>query len=204
MSSPVTTRTSLYHTLAGQDRGTSLALGIVVTVLMSLLLAVAAQVKVPMLPVPVTLATLAVALIAGTFGARIGVAAVALYIVEGLAGLPVFSNGGGIGYLMSPTFGFIIGYLPLAYIIGRAADAGLSRRPLAFFGVMIAADALMLAMGFAWLLAMANGAAWIDQSNVVGSAFAVAVQPFIVWDALKMAFAALTVAGIWAVMRKRA
>lgn len=204
MSDAAATRTSLFRTLAGPERVSSLALAVVITVLMSLVLAVAAQIKVPVVPVPFTLATLAVALIAGTFGARIGTAAVALYIVEGLAGLPVFSSGGGIGYLASPTFGFILGYLPMAWIIGRAADAGLSRRPLAFFGVMLAADALMLALGFAWLLSLAAGAAWIDQSNVIGSAFAVAVQPFVIWDVLKMAFAALSVAGIWAVLRRKA
>ena len=71
-------------------------------------------------------------------------------------------------------------------------------------GAMLLGDAVVLAVGFAWLLALAGNASWIDHSNVVGSAFAKAVQPFIVWDALKMAFAALTVTGIWALLRRKA
>lgn len=204
MSDSLVTNSSLYRTLAGPSRAASLVSATVIVVLASLVLAVAAQIKVPVVPVPFTLATLAVALIAGTFGARIGVATVALYIAEGLAGLPVFSNGGGLAYLASPTFGFIIGYLMLALVVGWAADAGLSRRPLAFFGAMIAGNLVMLGFGFAWLLSLASGAAWIDQSNVLGSAFAVAVQPFLVWDGLKMALATITITGLWAAFGKRA
>lgn len=184
--------------------GTNKMVATVFTVLAgTILLAVSARINIPLLPVPVTFQTLVVAALAAGFGWRIAVATVVAYIVEGLLGLPVFSRGGGIGYLFSPTFGFIVGMVPMAYIIGRAADAGLSRKPIMLFGVMIAADALLFAFGFAWLLTMAAGTTWIDQNNVLGSAFAVAVQPFIVWDILKMAFAAMTVTGAWALLGSR-
>jgi len=169
----------------------------------TIFLAVSARVNIPLIPVPVTFQTLVVAALAAAFGWRIAVATVAAYIAEGLLGLPVFSRGGGIGYLFSPTFGFIVGMLPMAYIIGRAADAGLSRRTVPMFATMVGADALCFALGFVWLLVMAAGTTWIDQSNVLGSAFAVAVQPFIVWDILKMAFAAMTVTGAWLLIGKR-
>lgn len=184
--------------------GTNKMVATVFTVLAgTILLAVSARINIPLLPVPVTFQTLVVAALAAGFGWRIAVATVVAYIVEGLLGLPVFSRGGGIGYLFSPTFGFIVGMIPMAYIIGRAADAGLSRKPIMLFGVMIAADALLFAFGFAWLLTMAAGTTWIDQNNVLGSAFSVAVQPFIVWDILKMAFAAMTVTGAWALLGSR-
>ncbi|HEY4201134.1 MAG TPA: biotin transporter BioY [Devosiaceae bacterium] len=170
----------------------------------SAILALASRVNIPLIPVPANFATLAVAALAAAFGWRIGVAMVLAYIVEGLLGLPVFSFGGGVGYLLSPTFGFIVGYLPLAYIVGRAADAGLSRNMLALFGVMLAADAVLFAFGYTWLLAMARGASWIDPNNMLGSAFTAAVQPFIIWDVLKMAFAAVTVTGAWVLLRKKA
>ncbi|AKR54552.1 hypothetical protein XM25_01760 [Devosia sp. H5989] len=169
----------------------------------TILLAVSARINIPLIPVPVTFQTLTVAVLSAAFGWRIGVATVVAYIAQGLLGLPVFARGGGIAYLMSPTFGFIAGMIPMAYIIGRAADAGLSRRPLALFGVMVAADAVCFALGFVWLLMLAAGTTWIDQSNVLGSAFAVAVQPFIVWDIIKMAFAAMTVTGAWALLGSR-
>lgn len=169
----------------------------------TILMAVSARINIPLIPVPVTFQTLVVAALSAAFGWRVGVATVVAYIAEGLLGLPVFSRGGGIGYLFSPTFGFIVGMIPMAYVIGRAADAGLSRKPIALFCTMVAADALCFAFGFVWLLALAAGTTWIDQTNILGSAFAVAVQPFIVWDIIKMAFAAMTVTGAWALLSSR-
>jgi biotin transport system substrate-specific component len=168
----------------------------------TVLLAVAARVNIPLIPVPASFATMAVAVLAAAFGWRIGVATVLAYIVEGLSGLPVFSAGGGIGYLASPTFGFIVGYLPMAALIGLAADSGLSRKVLPLIGVMLLGDIICLAFGFSWLLAMASGASWIDPNNVLGSAFAVAVQPFLLWDALKVVFAAVTVTGAWSLLKR--
>lgn len=184
--------------------GTSKMVATAFTVLAgSILMAVSARINIPLIPVPVTFQTLVVAALSAAFGWRVGVATVVAYIAEGLLGLPVFSRGGGIGYLFSPTFGFIVGMIPMAYVIGRAADAGLSRKPIALFGTMVAADALCFAFGFVWLLALAAGTTWIDQTNILGSAFAVAVQPFIVWDIIKMAFAAMTVTGAWALLSSR-
>jgi len=168
----------------------------------TVLLAVAARVNIPLIPVPASFATLAVAVLAAAFGWRIGTATVLAYIVEGLSGLPVFSAGGGIGYLASPTFGFIVGYLPMAALIGLAADSGLSRKLLPLMGVMLLGDIICLAFGYTWLLAMAAGASWIDPNNVMGSAFAVAVQPFLLWDALKIVFAAVTVTGAWSLLHR--
>ena len=68
---------------------------------------------------------------------------------------------------------------------------------------MLVADALLFVLGFAWLLALGSNAKWLDHANLVGSAFAKAVQPFLIWDALKMVFAALSVTGLWALFKKR-
>lgn len=184
--------------------GSARTLTAIVTALVgTLVLWVSAKIQVPGIPVPVTLQTFAVAVLAASFGWRIGVATVALYLAEGLSGLPVFANGGGPQYVFSPTFGFLVGYLPMAYIIGRAADLGSSGRVIPLFLAMVAADALCFVFGYGWLVAMSGGASWIDQNNVLGSAFAKAVQPFIIWDLLKMAFAALSVSGVWAILRRR-
>lgn len=189
------------NTLLGvfQPKGTAskLAINAVTVVLGTLLITAAAKINVPVWPVPVTLQTFAIAALAAGFGMQIAVATVALYLLEGAMGLPVFATGGGLPYLVGPTGGFLIGFVFQAAIIGFAADRGASGRPFALFGAMLVGMAVMFAFGFAWLLAMAGQAAWVDQSNVVGSAFAAAVQPFLVWDVLKMAFAALTVTGLW-------
>lgn len=172
-------------------------------VLGTLLITICAKINVPVWPVPVTLQGFAVAALAAAFGMRIGVATVALYLLEGAFGLPVFATGGGVAYLVGPTGGFLIGFLAMAAIVGFAADKGASGKPAALFAAMLAGDAVLFVLGFAWLLVMAGQAQWLDQANVLASAFAKAVQPFIVWDILKMALAALTVSGIWAQLKKR-
>lgn len=211
MAVTLTTQNTVLGVLLPQQDRARLLANLVTVVLGSLLLTLSAKISVPVLPVPVTLATFAVAALAAGFGWRIGVATVALYIAQGLAGLPVFTFGGGWAYVMSPTFGFILGYLPMAYIIGRAADAGASGKPFRLFAAMLVGDAVVFAVGFLWLLAVAGLVlqaggtlpAWIDAGNLLGSAYEVAIQPFILWDILKLAFAALTVAGLWTLLRRK-
>lgn len=212
MALTLTTPNTVLGVLSPKSQSARLVLNLVTVVLGTVLLTVAAKISVPVLPVPVTLQSLAVAIIAAAFGWRIGVATVALYIAEGLSGLPVFASGGGIGYLMSPSFGFIVGWLVMAYIIGRAADLGASGRIVLLFGAMVLGNAVSFAFGFTWLLVVANviiqtGSAlpgWLDATNLVGTAWAGAVAPFITWDVLKMAFAALSIVGIWKILPKRA
>lgn len=211
MAVTLTTQNTVLGVLLPQRDRTRLLANLVTVVLGSLLLTLSAKVSVPVMPVPVTLTTFAVAALAAGFGWRIGVATVALYIAQGLAGLPVFAFGGGWTYIMSPTFGFILGYLPMAYIIGRAADAGASGKVFRLFAVMVLADAVLFAFGFVWLLAVAGLVlqaggtlpGWIDAGNLLGSVYEVAVRPFILWDVLKMAFGALTVAGLWSLVRRK-
>ncbi|MEO5805805.1 biotin transporter BioY [Devosia sp.] len=199
----MTTSNTLLGALAPKGEAAKLATNIVTVLLGTLLLTLSAKISVPVWPVPVTMQTFAVAALAAAFGWRIGVATVLAYLVEGASGLPVFASGGGLAYFAGPTTGFLLGYLPMAYIIGRATDLGASNRPFTLFGAMLLGDAVLFVCGFVWLMAMAGHASWIDQANVVGSAFAKAVQPFIIWDILKMGLAALTVTGAWALLKPK-
>lgn len=211
MALTLTTPNTVLGTLAPKSSTARLVTNLVTVVLGSLVLAIAAKISVPVTPVPVSLQSLAVAALAAAFGWRIGVATVALYIVEGLSGLPVFAYGGGIQYLASPSFGFILGWLPMAYIIGRATDLGASGKALALLGAMLVGDAVSFMFGFAWLLVVSNviiqtGASlpgWLDATNLLSTAYKGAVEPFMVWDVLKMAFAALSIVGIWKFMPKK-
>lgn len=203
MAVTLTTPNTLLGAFQPKGDVAKLASNLATVVLGSLLITIAAKINVPVWPVPVTLQSFAVAGLAAAFGWRIGVATVALYLFQGAMGLPVFATGGGLPYLMGPTGGFLLGFLAMAAIIGYAADKGASSKPLALFGAMLVGEAVLLALGFVWLLALSGQAGWIDQSNVVASAFAKAVQPFIIWDVLKMALAALTVTGIWGAMRAK-
>jgi biotin transport system substrate-specific component len=204
MAVTLTTPNTLLGVFQPKGDVARLASNLVTVVLGTLLITICAKINVPVWPVPVTLQSFAIAALAAAFGLRIGVATVALYLLEGAAGLPVFAGASaGIPYLMGPTGGFLIGFLLLAAIVGYAADRGASGKPLALFAAMLVGDAALFVLGFAWLLFMAGQAQWIDQANVVASAFAKAVQPFIVWDILKMALAALTVTGAWKLFSKR-
>ena len=212
MALTLTTPNTVLGVLSPKSQSARLVANLVTVVLGSFVLALSARISVPVMPVPVTLQTLAVAVLAAGFGWRIGVAIVALYLIQGLAGLPVFATGGGIDYLLRPSFGFLVGYLPMAYIIGRATDLGASGRPALLFLAMIVGDAVAFAFGFTWLLVVSNiiiqsGAAlpsWLDAGNLVTTAWNGAIAPFVLWDVLKMAFAALSLVGIWKLLPRKA
>ncbi|MBR0674263.1 biotin transporter BioY [Neoroseomonas soli] len=113
----------------------------------SAVLAASAQVSMPMWPVPATLQSLAVLLLGALGGSRLGVASVALYLAEGAMGLPVFAGGmGGIAALAGPTAGYLLGFLPAAWIAGLAGR-GWMRQAL----VLSAAHLALFAPGVAWL-----------------------------------------------------
>ena len=93
-----------------------------ITILGTLLLTISAKVKIPFYPVPMTMQTFVVLLLGVTFGYRIAIAAVGLYLLEGIFGLPVFSNspekGIGIVYFTGPTMGYLIGFLLASFFAG--------------------------------------------------------------------------------------
>ena len=204
MAVTLTTPNTILGVLEPKSQTTRLISNIVIVLVGTALITLAAKINVPTWPVPVTLQSFAIAALAAAFGWRIGTATVVAYLLEGAAGLPVFATGGGMAYLVGPTGGFLLAFVPRAYIIGRAADLGASAKVGTLFLAMLIADALLFALGFLWLVTLGAGASWLDANNLIGSGFAKAVQPFLVWDALKMLFAALTVTGIFTLAKKRA
>jgi len=203
MAVTLTTPNTLLGTIAPRTGSARVASGVATVILGSLFIALCSKINVPTWPISVTLQTLAVAIVAAGFGWRIGVATVVLYIAEGLAGLPVFSVGGGPLYVFSPAFGFILGFIPMAAIIGRAADAGLSQRFLPMFAVMLAADVVCFALGYTWLAAYLTTMKAMPLDAAASAAFVGGVQPFIIWDIVKMAFAVLTVVGSWGLLSRK-
>lgn len=85
------------------------------------------RIPLPPYPVPVTLQILFVFLAADFLGGAYGLLSQAIYLCLGLAGLPVFAAGGGVGYIFQPTFGYLIGFLPAAFVIGKLAERLKSR-----------------------------------------------------------------------------
>ncbi len=88
----------------------------------SILLTISAKIKIPFYPVPMTMQTFVVILLGISFGYKVGVASVGLYLLEGIFGLPVFSNspekGVGLTYFMGPTMGYLIGFIFACILAG--------------------------------------------------------------------------------------
>ncbi|NBK96486.1 MAG: biotin transporter BioY [Erysipelotrichia bacterium] len=91
--------------------------------LFAVLIAVGAFIKIPISIVPITLQTLFVVLAGIILGKRDAFISVLLYIVIGLIGIPVFANGGGIAYVLQPSFGYLLGFMLVAYFIGYFSES---------------------------------------------------------------------------------
>jgi len=204
MAVTLTTPNTILGVLEPKTQTERLLSNIAMVLIGTLVITAAAKINVPTWPVPVTLQSFAVAALAGAFGWRIGTATVIAYLIEGAMGIPVFATGGGMSYLMGPTGGFLLGFVPMAYVIGRAADLGGSGRVVMLAVAMLIADALLFVLGYAWLVVVLANLKGVPLTSVLGSAFNGAIKPFVAWDALKMVFAALTVTGLWSVFKKGA
>ena len=161
----------------------------------TLLLTLSAKTRLVLGPVDMSLQTLAVLLIAASFGLRLGLATVLLYLAEGAAGLPVFQatpeKGIGLAYMLGTTGGYLAGFVAMTVIVGYAADRRWDRNVFKLFGAMLTAEVVMMALGFAWL-AMLIGAE---------GAWTFGVVPFVVPDLVKVALAACLVPAGWSVIR---
>lgn len=149
----------------------------------SLLLALSAHFAVPFWPVPMTLQTLVVLLLGIFAGPVAAIGAVAAYVAEGLAGLPVFSHGGGVGVLLGPTFGYIVGFFPAAFIASLTGRRPSAIGPFAAAALLVGADAVILACGVAWLATLFG---W-DKAVAAG------LTPFLLGEAVKVTLATTAV-----------
>ena len=184
--------------LALPERGIARYAALVVLALAgTLLLTLAAKTKVVLGPVDLYLGNLAVLAIAATFGLRLGLATVLLYMAEGAMGFPVFQStpekGIGIVYMMGTTGGYLVGMVLATALVGWAADRGWDRNPIRLFAAMLVGVVLILAFGFAWL------------STLIGAqnAWQFGVAPFIVPDLVKAALASSVVPAVWALFARR-
>lgn len=162
----------------------------------SVFIAIAAQISVPMFPVPMTLQTLAILIVGLTFGSRLGLATLLVYLGEGAMGLPVFANGQGtLAYMMGPTGGFLIGFAAMAWLAGLAVERGLARGFVGTAAVALAISALLYIPGLAWPAAV--------MGKTVDVLWLHWMAPFLIGDAVKAVIAALVVTGGWAVVSRR-
>ncbi len=155
------------------------------------LVALGARISVPLWPVPLTLQVPFVLLAGAFLGSRAGAGSMTTYLAAGVLGLPVFASGGGPGYLLGPTGGYLVGFVAAAAVVGLLAgpQAGFVRLLLA----MTAGVAVIHAFGLLYLSVFLGGAPW--------EALQVALLPLAVGSVLKVTAAASLVAA-WRGLRR--
>ena len=125
---------------------------IFITIIGSLLLTLSAKIKIPFYPVPMTMQTFVVILLGITLGYKLALATVGLYLIEGILGLPVFSNspekGVGFAYFIGPTMGYLIGFLFTTFLSGYL---NLKTNFLMIFIKLIFAVSFIYLFGLIWL-----------------------------------------------------
>lgn len=144
-------------------------------------------------PVPITGQTFAVLLVAAGLGLARGVSATILYAVAGLVGVPWFAQG--TSGLAVATFGYILGFILAAAVVGFLAERGWTSRAWRTSIVMVIGNVTIYAIGVTWLKA-ATGMDW-------AMAVSLGMTPFLVGDAMKIALAAGTFTAVWAIIRRR-
>ena len=161
-------------------------------VLGSLFIAICAQITIPLPLVPITMQTFAVLAVGAAFGLRLGLATLILYLIEGGVGLPVFAefkNASGVIF----TWGYLIGFVLAAGLVGWFAERGYDRRVLSMFGVMVLGSALVYVPGLLWL------AQYTGYDKVLD----LGLYPFIWGDLLKAALAAVAFPAAWAYLSSK-
>ncbi|MEA1970595.1 MAG: biotin transporter BioY [Thermodesulfobacteriota bacterium] len=151
--------------------------------------AIGAYIIIPLPPVPITLQTFVMYLAASLLGRRLGPLSQTVYILLGIIGLPVFAGGkAGLGVLIGPTGGYLIGFIIGAYIIGRMIE---SRKHSGYVWIalsLITATVVIYICGVAQLSVVARLS--------MGKAITVGVLPFLIGDAIKIVAATLLIVRI--------
>jgi biotin transport system substrate-specific component len=179
------------------------AIRVASVVLLAGLTAAAAQVTIPLTPVPLTLTPMIVLLGGAALGSRLGMASQVLYLAAGIAGLPVFAASGvlppGPLRLIGPTGGYLLAYPLAAFVAGYLAERGFDRRYLTSVLAMLAGLSVVFLFGVTWL-------AFFAAPAPLGLPLALqsGLYPFVVVDLVKVCVAAAILPAVWAVVGRRA
>ena len=152
-------------------------------ILGSIALTISAKIKIPFYPVPMTMQTFVVLFLGVSLGYKIGLASVGLYLLEGIVGLPVFSNspekGVGLIYFTGPTMGYLIGFLTASYLASKINN---SDNFILVLTKLIVATTTIYILGLLWL------------GTLIGwdkPIFALGAKPFLLAEIFKVALLAL-------------
>ncbi len=194
---------TLANKLWPQTQSSNLVRNIVLALIGSLIVAGAAQVTIPMYPVPMTLQTLAVLGVGAAYGARLGAATLLLYAIEGAVGLPFFARGKSglfdakLDYMLpSGSMGYVVGFILAAWLVGKLIESGwASSLPKSALAALVG-GALLYVPGIIWLAIWASKTMNMDAATATTSALSWGLYPFIVGDVIKAVLAGVGVPAI--------
>jgi biotin transport system substrate-specific component len=161
--------------------------------------AYAAQLVIPMWPVPITAQTLAVLLVGSVLGATRGAISLIVYFSMGAVGLPVFSAATSLSF--GPTFGYLVGFVAAAAVVGYLSQRGWHKSVTGVIGSFAIANSVIYLFGLPWL-AFALGS--LGAANDLASVAAAGFAPFIIGDVIKMTLAAALLPLAWKFLGKKA
>ena len=182
---------SLVPSLIGRQTNDSLYI-LFSAILGSILLAISSKIQIPLTPVPVTLQTLVVLVMAMFLGWRAAGAASFLYLAEGAIGLPVFAQGGGLPYLVGPTGGYLFGFLLSSLVLGYLSERGWDRSIILTFFAMTLGTIIIYFIGVSWLAIIKD----------LNTAIVFGLLPFLTPDILKIFLGTCIISAGWEIRNK--
>lgn len=168
---------------------------LVYTALFAALTAVGAFLRIPMVYSSVTLQYLFTAMAGLLLGRRWGALSQAVYVLLGLVGLPIFTMGGGFGYVFQPTFGFLLGLIPAAWVVGAVTGESLDHKRMAL--ASLAGLAALYAVGMPYMALILN--AYMGKGMTFSALLWAGMLPYLPGDAVKI----IVAAGVCPVLRRR-
>ena len=161
--------------------------------------AYAAQLVIPMWPVPITAQTLAVLLVGSVLGATRGAISLIVYFSMGVVGLPVFSAA--TSWSFGPTFGYLVGFIAAAAVVGYLSQRGWHKSVAGVLGSFAIANTVIYLFGLPWLAFVLGS---LGVANDLASVAAAGLAPFILGDVIKMTVAAALLPLAWKFLGKKA
>ncbi|MFH0987692.1 MAG: biotin transporter BioY [Patescibacteria group bacterium] len=169
-----------------------LLLNIILVLSFSFLTALSSKLKIEIGAVPITGQTLLVLLSGILLGSSRGALSQLTYLVFGLLGLPLFARGGGIQYILSPTFGYIIGFVFASFLVGKLAEKGYDKSFKTSILAMVLGNITIYVFGLFWLVRFIPA----------GSLLKVGLYPFLLGDAIKILIAGFSLPTLWKFIKK--
>ena len=165
----------------------------------AVLTAYAAQLVIPMWPVPITAQTFAVLLVGSVLGATRGAISLVAYFSMGALGLPVFSAATSLSF--GPTFGYLIGFVAAASVVGGLSERGWHKSVPGVLASFAIANAIIYLFGLPWLAFVLGN---LGVANDLVAVAAAGFVPFIIGDVLKMMLAAAVLPLAWKFLGRKA